>query len=287
MLDGLRAHDLSSGFSWPDHRGPYRYLREEQVREFDENGFVVLESAIDATDLTRLIAEIDPLEEELEALLREADDGKIFIARADEITFTVHIVTRSAFVREFVTRPVFLGLAADLIGPDVRFYWDQAVYKKPGTQSPFPWHQDNGYTFLEPEPYLTCWIALTDATTENGCPWIVPGLHRRGTLAHELTDIGFVCLDPDGPHARSAVPVEAPAGSIVAFSSLTPHCTGANDTDATRKSYITQYAPVGAEMVRRDESGALVRELADHPNRQFVVLADGEAVASPPLRSSD
>ena len=74
-------------------------------------------------------------------------------------------------------------MCADLIGPDVRLYWDQAVYKKPGTESPFPWHQDNGYAFVEPQQYLTCWVALTDATEDNGCPWVVPGLHRRGALA--------------------------------------------------------------------------------------------------------
>ena len=115
------------------------------------------------------------------------------------------------------------------------------MYKKPGTEFPFPWHQDNGYAFVEPQQYLTCWVALTDATEENGCPWVVPGLHRLGTLAHEYSDIGFVCLrEPEG-----AVPVPAPAGSIVVFSSLTPHSTGPNRTGTVRKSYIVQFAPVG------------------------------------------
>ena len=57
----------------------------------------------------------------------------------------------------------------------MRLYWDQAVYKKPDTAAPFPWHQDNGYAYVEPQQYLTCWIALTDATEDNGCPWVVPG----------------------------------------------------------------------------------------------------------------
>ena len=39
--------------------------------------------------------------------------------------------------------------------------------------------------------YLTFWIPLTDATEENGCPWVVPKLHRRGTLEHLTTDLGF------------------------------------------------------------------------------------------------
>jgi hypothetical protein len=53
-------------------------------------------------------------------------------------------------------------------GPDVRLYWDQAVYKKPRTEAPFPWHQDKGYTFVEPQQYLTRWVALTDADLKTG-----------------------------------------------------------------------------------------------------------------------
>ena len=59
-------------------------------------------------------------------------------------------------------------MCQDLIGGDVRLYWDQAVYKKGDTQEDFPWHQDNGYTFVNPQAYLTCWIPLTDTDESNG-----------------------------------------------------------------------------------------------------------------------
>ena len=75
------------------------------------------------------------------------------------------------------------GICRDLVGPDVRLYWEQAVYKQPHSTEPVLWHQDNGYTFVEPQAYLTCWIALTDATPENGCVVVMPGAHRDGTLA--------------------------------------------------------------------------------------------------------
>ena len=47
-------------------------------------------------------------------------------------------------------------------------YWDQEVYKKPEKPRRVPWHQDNGYTYIEPQQYLTIWLALTDATEEMG-----------------------------------------------------------------------------------------------------------------------
>ena len=141
--------------------------------------------------MAALIEAIDPFEARQEEALRAMEGGRFFIARADEITFTTHLVLQSELLRRFTSSPLFADLCADLIGPDVRLYWDQAVYKKPGTESPFPWHQDNGYAFVEPQQYLTCWVALTDATEDNGCPWVVPGLHRRGhagprVLRHRL-----------------------------------------------------------------------------------------------------
>jgi ectoine hydroxylase-related dioxygenase (phytanoyl-CoA dioxygenase family) len=117
-------------------------------------------------------------------------------------------------------------------------------------------------------------VALTDATEENGCPWVVPGLHRRGTLAHEYSDIGFVCLrDPD-----DAVAVPARAGSIVVFSSLTPHSTGPNRTGDVRKAYIVQYAPSGAEVVRPGPGGAELRTPAAADGRQYEVLRGGRRI---------
>ncbi|MGZ4681973.1 MAG: phytanoyl-CoA dioxygenase family protein [Acidimicrobiales bacterium] len=268
-------HDLNDHFDWVSTGPPFRRLTEVQAASYDELGYVVVEDAFDADNLAEVIAEIDPLERELEDRLRQAAGGRAFIARADEITFTTHLVSRSERLRRFVAEPVLTDLCADLIGPDVRLYWDQAVYKKPDTTASFPWHQDNGYAYVEPQQYLTCWIALTDATEENGCPWVVPGLHRTGTLRHHLTDTGLVCLD-DAP---GAVAAPARAGSIVVFSSLTPHCTGPNRTDAVRKAYIVQYAPDGAEVLSGADCDHLDRVRADAADRQFPVLVGGQPVS--------
>ncbi len=271
-------HGLNTSFAWADHRGPFRCVTAEQARAYDERGFFVLEGALGRDEVVSLERAIDPFEARQEEALRAMDGGRFFIARAGEITFTTHLVARSPVLRAFTRSALLTDLCADLLGPDVRLYWDQAVYKKPGTASPFPWHQDNGYAFVEPQQYLTCWVALTDATEENGCPWVVPELHRTGTLAHELTDTGFVCLrDP-----RGAVPVPAAAGSIVVFSSLTPHATGPNRTGEVRKAYIVQFAPTGAAVLRPGPDGALARVPADDETRQYEVLRAGQRVPASP-----
>jgi len=267
-------HAWNRDFHWADHSGPWRAIDAEQARSFDELGYLLVEDVFDAKTVQRAVAEIDPVEAEVTAFLRTREGGRLFIADAATITFCTHLVKRSAFLRDFCAGPFFQALVYDLIGPDVRLYWDQAVYKKPEKPRSFPWHQDNGYTYVEPQQYLTCWVALTDATVDNGCPWVVPGLHRRGTLAHRLTDAGWQCLEDPA----DAVAVPARAGSVVVFSSLTPHSTGPNLTDEVRKSYIVQFAPDGARVLKAlPGAPEPVVELQDDPERQFPVLVAGRA----------
>lgn len=272
-----RPHPLRGDFRWQRPPPSPRMLSVDQVDAYDRDGFFVLEDVFDSDTLAPIVDEIDGYEAEATRWLREQPGGKVFIARADEITFTTHLVKRSAQLRAFCSCAPLRDIAHDLIGPDVRLYWDQGVYKKPGTQAPFPWHQDNGYTFIEPQQYLTCWIALTDADTDNGCPHVVPGVHRSGTLAHELTDLGYRCFE-DEPEDAVAAPVRA--GGIVVFSSLTPHATGPNLTDSVRKAYIVQFAPDGAVAVSLDGGGQRIELPVDDPERQFPILVGGRAASA-------
>ena len=131
-------------------------------------------------------------------------------------------------------------------------YWDQAVYKKPEKPRRFPWHQDNGYTFIEPQQYLTCWVALTDATDDERLP---VGRARRAPRRHaRATATSIRSASSASPIRRAARSPRRCAGSALVFSSLTPHMTGPNLTGAVRKAYILQYAPVGAHVLRGDPS---------------------------------
>jgi len=263
----MRRHDLNTDFSWAPTQGPYRRITDDQARQYDEAGYFLLEDVFTPEELAEVRAAIDPLETAHEDALRQQPGGRRFIDKADAITFTVHMVKQSAVLKAFSRHPVLADLCHDLIGPRARLYWDQAVYKKPGNPEEFPWHQDNGYTFMSPQQYLTCWIPLTDATVENGCPWVAPGLHLMGTLAHDPTPAGLACLT----EASQAVAVPAKAGDIVVFSSLTPHRTGPNLTDQTRRAYILQYAPDGVVAVNpfSGETG-----YANDPDRQYFVDAE-------------
>jgi phytanoyl-CoA hydroxylase len=265
-------HPWNQDFHWPEHKGPFRLVTPEQADAFDRDGFFVLEDAFDPATVREVVEAIEPFDAEVLEFLRTRPDGRFSIAGVDTVSIALHLVTRSPRLHAFAAHDVFVGLGHDLVGPDVRLYWDQSVIKQPHGSEPVLWHQDNGYTYVEPQAYLTCWVALTDATIDNGCVWVVPGVHRRGTLTHRDTPIGFECFaDPPG-----AVPVPVRAGSVVVFTSLTPHTTGRNATDERRIAYILQFAPDGAVALRGNpERGPGRPEPQDDPDRQFLILSEG------------
>jgi phytanoyl-CoA hydroxylase len=276
---GSTRHPWNEGFSWSLPEVTPSTVTPEQRAAFDRDGFLVLPDVVDPATLAALVEDLDDLEAKVDEFLAAQEDGRFDIAESGAITFTLHAVLRSEAARRFARHPGLVGLCRDLLGPDVNLYWDQAVYKKPEKPRRFPWHQDTGYTFVEPQHYLTCWVALTDATVENGCPRVLPAVHREGTLLHRWVDpIGWQCVEGDPPEAVTA---EVPAGGVVAFSSLTPHSTGPNATDGVRKAYIVQYGPEGMRAVDGDwQHGAPPsgRRACDDPDRQFPVLRSGVAV---------
>lgn len=258
----LGPHPDNRDFLWRSSPGPYRYLDANKVAEFDERGFLVIEKHFDSGWVA---AACSAIEERL-------GQG----TRFNDATYAARLVGESDVLRDLCFAEPFPDLCWDLVGPDVRLYWDQAVYKRSGP-SHFPWHQDNGYTFVQPQQYLTCWVALTDATLANGCPWLMPGLHLEGTLEHRQTELGLSCLSSPttiwNPPA-GAEPAVVRAGSIVVFSSLTPHATGPNETASTRKSYILQFAPSGAVALVDGRPSQ-----CDSPHHQFSILSGGRLSA--------
>ncbi len=260
-----RPHPLNIEFEWEDVPAtrPLKYLSAEQVRDFDRNGFIVIPGALSDAELAEVEDAIDPIEADYEQFVVAEQGGSFRLTQSGAITFPAHILRQSDVLRRFAAHPVIGDICQDLVGGTVRLYWDQSVYKKTGKKQEFPWHQDNGYTFIEPQQYLTFWIPLLDVDVENGCPWIVPGLHRGGTLEHWPTPIGLKCLE----EADDAVAVPARKGDIILFSSLAPHRTGPNLREGTvRKAYILQYAPDGAHTVVDGEPVA-----QNDDERQFVI----------------
>lgn len=239
-------------------------LSNEQRRAFEEVGWFHLGPVFDAEALEEIRREYDRI---LENPMRIGERGK----RPFEYSPLLHI--QSEVLCRYATHRRLVEVGIEFLGPEVRLYWDQAVAKPPGADSDVPWHQDNGYTPVEPEEYLTFTVALDATTKENGCLWIQPGSHRSGVKPHRKTDMLFY-RGYEGP--ETGEPVEQPEGDVMVFSSLTMHRTGPNRTAGPRRSWVIQYC-----------HGRARHKLTRVPFDDRLLLAEGGVPLASPRRERE
>lgn len=222
-------------------------ITDEQRQQLETNGYFLLENVFTQAEMDALAAQIEAYQQRHEERIA-AKGGTEGISRAREISFTAFLAEQDEDVRRFATRQEFVAIATQLLGPDIDLYWNQSVFKGPEGEKEFPWHQDDGYTPVSPSPYLTLWLALNDATEDNGCIWVRPGSHKNGLVEHKPSPIGLICHASDDPD--QGVPVPVKAGSLAVFYSLTMHKSGINRSQGTRKAYILQYSHAGLKDLR-------------------------------------
>ena len=214
-------------------------LSDEQLRQYAEDGYVNLGRIVSDDELAAIAAE----EERLRAAKKRdtwADPEK------NRAVFFGGLCDFSEPLRELCTHGRHIAAMKQLIGPSVALFFNQMVTKHPDkdtTRSSFPWHQDNGYARIEPGNNVTVWMAIDDATLDNGCIWVIPGSHKHGLLDHNKQENNWyqeVAVQEEG------TPVPVSAGEAIAFSAYTLHCSKLNTTTQSRRAYFMQYAEADA-----------------------------------------
>jgi hypothetical protein len=236
-----------------------------ELAAFRDDGWFVVPSLFSPDECDAIVDDVEQAAFEL--ALGERDDGPL--------SYRPMMHLASPALAAVATDPRWAPIVLPLVGTgDARLYWEQAVSKPPQARTELPWHQDNGYTPLIPEQYVTCWLALDDADLDNGCLWVIPGSHRAGTVPHRNGDGPFrVGREGDGDEG---IPVPVARGSVLVFSSLLMHRSGPNTTDRSRRAWIIQFC--GAE-ARSALSG---RVLDDR-----LLCAAGGAWLDEPVRERD
>jgi ectoine hydroxylase-related dioxygenase (phytanoyl-CoA dioxygenase family) len=129
--------------------------------------------------------------------------------------------------RAALTSPRIVGALVDIIGPNVKAMQSMLFIKSEGKPGQ-AWHQDEFFIPTRDRSLTAVWIALDDATVENGCLWVLPGSHRRGVIypAEEQDDPRFDCTTEayNFPYTSDeAMPVEIPAGTALIFNGYLLH----------------------------------------------------------------
>ncbi|GAB3754712.1 phytanoyl-CoA dioxygenase family protein [Microlunatus parietis] len=126
-----------------------------------------------------------------------------------------------------LTAPRIVDALVSVIGPNVKAMQSMLFIKSEGKPGQ-AWHQDEFFIPTRDRSLTAAWIALDDATIENGCLWVLPGSHRRGVIypSKEQNDPRFDCTGEayDFPYSDDdAVPVEIPAGTALIFNGYLLH----------------------------------------------------------------
>jgi phytanoyl-CoA hydroxylase len=152
----------------------------------------------------------------------------------------------SELLRATLAHPVVVGALTRLIGPDVKAMQSMLFIKSEGKPGQ-AWHQDELFIPTRDRSLTAAWIALDNATVENGCLWVLPGSHRPGVLYPDRDhhDPRFDCEVEayDFPYRDTdAVAVEVPAGSVVVFNGYLLHRSLPNSgRHGLRRALVNHY----------------------------------------------
>lgn len=238
-------------------------LSEQQIKQFRDQGFVNIGKIFDSVELADIHGEYDRLVTMNSQTLGNDKEGRF--------PYRAMLNFRSEKLKAIIQHEKLLDCMVQLLGSDVRFWWDQGINKSPGAGSFIAWHQDNGYAQGVTPEYLTCWLALDDSSPENGGLYVIPGSHKSGPRDHEWRDVHAV-VPAEFVEEEKAKPLNAEAGDMLLFSSYLIHQTVGNTSkDKQRRAWVMQYC-------RGDHANETTGEVYD--NRPWVVKG-GEYVETP------
>lgn len=155
--------------------------------------------------------------------------------------------------------PRLRGLLEQLIDPNYTMIQDMALLKPPFHGSEKPWHQDTAYFDWTPlGGIIGVWIALDEATVDNGCMQVIPGTHLAGPTPHyHVRDcqIGDSRVQVD-----QAVVVPLKPGGVLFFSGLIHHGTPPNVSGDRRRALQFHYAAANCRNMTFKEHAELFNE---------------------------
>jgi phytanoyl-CoA hydroxylase len=260
-------------------------LNPDQVTQFQQQGFLVLENAFSAQELAcvsqaamEIVADFDidrhrtvftttdrdagrddyffNSAEAVHCFLEEGaldDDGELNRAKdlaINKIGHAMHDLV-PAFT-DFCRLPLIGRVLRD-IGYRAPALWQSMyIFKQPGIGGEVRWHQDASYLVAGAPGVTGIWIAIEDATRDNGCLWMQPGQHL--SPLREIYEVDWQArsgnlrrLDNTPWSTGEAVALEVAAGSAVIFNQRMPHYSSQNTSDRSRHAFTLHVAEAAAQ----------------------------------------
>lgn len=227
-------------------------LTADEIGFYRDNGYLIRRDFLDAEQVAELRGSV------LEAIAAMPGRRKIAGAGADLVegdnyydrvfTQRINLWRISDVVRRYLQSPALGEMLCTLEGVErFRVWHDQAFIKEP-FGNPTALHIDNPYWSFHSRRSISIWIALEDATLENGCLCFLPGSHKLVRYDNVLLRDEFGAIMDLYPEMREIEPVPAVmrAGDCSFHNGLTVHGAGVNMTTGRRMAMSCAYMPDGA-----------------------------------------
>lgn len=236
------------------------------LAQYHELGFVSVADAISPEDVDEVLEALlevamDPDAKGAELQFEHDAKGKIDSLPRDEYLDYIrkymwfshlHPATEALMYRTDLVR-----ILEQILGGEVEMFQDMALLKPPGIGREKPWHQDHAYFNLPAGTKVVgVWIALDDATPENGCMHFMPGQHKQGPVPHWNRRDWQIC-DSEILSQTGQVATPLNAGGCVIFDGLTPHGTPDNRTQTRRRAIQWHYLLKGTPRISTEERLAI------------------------------
>ena len=195
-----------------------------------------------------------------------------------------------------VRDPRILDRVEAIVGPHILVMSADIWRKEAGETRHISFHQDAGYWFLDPPEIATAWVALTEATQENGCVRFLAGSHLAGRVEHENTYAADNMLS----HGQTVkVPVDETKvlidalrpGEMSLHHALLAHGSGPNRTTRPRVGICVRYLPghirwrdgppISALLVRGRHGGNLILEESPEADLSAAAIAQHTRLLEP------
>ena len=228
-------------------------LTQEQRELFFEQGFLAVEGLVSDEWLDCLRRRSDEMTERsrrFTASNKEYDLGPDHTADNPYVRRLRAPIDRHPDFWEFAHNSAFTDVAADLVGPDVKFHSCKLNYKHPGGGEVVKWHQDIPawpHTNFSP---VTLGVYFHDVGDAEGPLACIPSSHKGDLYSHfhpDRTWSGYLSKD-DLVKAKpeNAVNLTGKAGTIIAINCRTIHGSMDNKTDRVRPLLLYVYSSADA-----------------------------------------
>ena len=238
-------------------------LSDEQLAHYRTQGFVVIENLVSEAELAALqerLREYTHGGRSQERIRVQTEPrvtrGEMSVADpGDGIRKIDGLVESDDLFQALGRHSNIVSVLSRILGPDLKMFRNAVLLKAPEVGSAKGMHQDSPYWPIRPMELCSCWFAIDEATTENGCMGVIAGAHLGGALPHVHVTDDYVI--PPGHYdeaAKTLVPM--PAGSGLFFHSLLPHATEPNLSDRWRRAIALSY--MSARSTHTDPGGGPV-----------------------------